>query len=428
MTPPDAQDGPAAAELFGTELFAGFGASVFRAAGDTPIGRLVRGRAARLKAGVAEFAPKHPGVYGMLDGKGRVIYVGKAKSLRNRLLSYFRENSRDPKAGKIIDHTRTLVWEECPDELGALLRELELIRRFRPKFNVLGMPGPRRTIYLCLTKGPAAALTLVRQPTGKEAASYGPFVGRGRLFNVVRKLNDTFKLRDCSPATPMRFSDQPDLFPEDRTPKCLRYELGTCPGPCAGLAKRAGYTAGVRAVKSFLDGHNAKPLTDLLKDMRIAAAELRFEVASALRDKMVALEWIHDRLTFLRAARLGGAFVYPHQGPDGRTVWYLLHYGAIQAAIREPKTSESFARAAELMTEVFARPPGAMTYATVDSVLLVAAWFRKNPDQKALLVPRTQAYAACGVAPPSLTGDDRPAVTAAVPEELDPLVFRKRAR
>ena len=429
MTPPDAQDGPTAASLFDTELFPGFGASLFRAAGEVPLGRLVRARgAARLKSGVADHAPKHPGVYGMLDAKGRVIYVGKAKQLRTRLLSYFRENSRDPKAGKIIGHTRTLVWEECPDELGALLRELELIRRFRPKYNVLGMPGPRRYVYLCLTKGPAAALALVRQPTGKEAASYGPFAGRGRLGDAVRKLNDAFKLRDCSPATPMRFADQPDLFPEDRSPKCLRYELGTCPGPCAGLATRAGYAGGVRRARAFLDGVTDKPLSDLLKDMRIASAELRFEMATALRDKMLALEWIHERLTFLRAARQGGAFVYPFAGPDGRRVWYLIHHGAIHAAIREPNCAAGFIRAAELMSEVFARPAGAVTYATVDSVLLVAAWFRKNPCEKSMLISRTEAYARCGVAPPSLTGDGRPAVTATVPGELDPLVFGRRPR
>ena len=85
-----------------------------------------------------------------IDSKGRVVYIGKAKCLRTRLLSYFRANSRHPKAGKILRNTRVLVWEETADEFAALLRELELIRHFRPRFNVLGMPGQRRYIYLCL--------------------------------------------------------------------------------------------------------------------------------------------------------------------------------------------------------------------------------------------------------------------------------------
>ncbi len=432
MTPP-AQDGPPAPpdpdELFGTELFSGFGPSLFRPAGEVPVGRLVRGRgSARLKSGVGDHAPRHPGVYGMLDAKGRVIYVGKAKVLRTRLLSYFREKSRDHKAGKIIDHTRTLVWEECADELGALLRELELIRRFRPKFNVVGMPGPRRYVYLCLTRGPAPVLTLVRQPTGKELAAYGPFVGRSRVAEAVRRLNDTFKLRDCSPATPLMFADQPELFGADRTPKCLRYELGTCPGPCAGYGTRRGYAAHVRAAKAFLDGKDTGLVSGLLKDMRIAATELRFEQATAIRDRMMVLEWVHDRLAFLRAARQGGAFAYPHAGPDGRTLWYFIHHGTIGAAVREPTTTAGRARAVAVMDRVFAEPAGEVTDRTVDSVLLVAAWFRKHPEEKAALLTRHQAYERCGVACPVLDPNPAPAVAAGLPDDLDPLAFRKRPR
>ncbi len=428
---PDAPE--PAAELFATELFAGFGPSSFRATGEIPLGRLVRGPAdARLKAGVRDYAPRHPGCYGMLDKKGRVIYVGKAKSLRSRLLSYFRENSRDPKAGKIVRHTHTLVWEECPDELGALLRELELIRRYRPKFNVLGMPGPRRYVYLTLAKGGSAPLiALTREPTGKEIAAYGPFVGRRRVADAVRKLNDTFRLRDCSAAAAMSFTDQPELFPLDRAPKCLRYELGTCPGPCAGLSSRKEYGQGVRAARTFLDGKDSAPVNRLLKEMRIASAELRFEQAGALRDKLLALEWVRDRLQFLRAARQGGAYVYPHTGPDGRTVWYLLHHGTIRAAVREPTSEEGKDRAARLMTQVFAESAGSVTFATVDSVLLVAAWFRKHPDEKAKLIGRAAAYAKLGLPVPELPPEadsGAPAVRADLPDDFDPLAFRKAPR
>ena len=81
--------------------------------------------------------PTQPGVYKFRDARGRVIYVGKAKNLRARLLSYFRVNSRDPKAGRILDHTRVLLWEETADEFAALLRELELILRLNPQLHDL---------------------------------------------------------------------------------------------------------------------------------------------------------------------------------------------------------------------------------------------------------------------------------------------------
>ena len=117
------QDGSLARGLFDAETFSGFGPSRFRPVGEIPLGKVVRQRVqSKLKEAVREHAPKHPGVYGMLDSKGRVIYIGKAKCLRTRLLSYFRANSRHPKAGKILRNTRVLVWEETADEFAALLR------------------------------------------------------------------------------------------------------------------------------------------------------------------------------------------------------------------------------------------------------------------------------------------------------------------
>ena len=91
----------------------------------------------------------------MLDRQGHLIYVGKAKLLRNRLLSYFRKGSRNEKAGRIIGRTGTVIWEPAPSEFHALIRELELIRRWRPGFNVLGIPGSERYVYFCLGRQPA---------------------------------------------------------------------------------------------------------------------------------------------------------------------------------------------------------------------------------------------------------------------------------
>src|SRR6266545_3305809 len=162
--------------LFAGDDFEGFGPSRFRPTDEeVPVHAVPGKRVSRLKRGVKQHAPKLPGVYGMLDGRQRLIYVGKAKSLRCRLLSYFRENSRDPKAGKIIQQTKRLVWEQTGDEFAALLRELELIQQLRPKFNVLGVPGLQRHHYVCIGKGPAAYVYVATSPTGKEQGIYGPF-------------------------------------------------------------------------------------------------------------------------------------------------------------------------------------------------------------------------------------------------------------
>lgn len=394
--PRPAQDGPPAS-LFDAVPFAGFGPSRFRPGDAVPVGQLIRGRSQpRLKQGVKEHAPKWPGVYGMLDRKGRVIYIGKAKCLRVRLLSYFRTNSRDPKAGRILNHTRTLVWEQAADEFAALLRELELIRRFRPRFNVIGQPGARRYLYLCLGKAPAPYAYLTREPTGKEVARYGPLVGRGRISDAVRRLNDWFKLRDCPSTVPLAFADQPELFDgEARAARCLRYDIGNCLAPC-GLCTRRDYAANVRAARAFLDGRDRAPLKELTKRMATAAAEMKYEQATALRDRLQALTWLDDRLTFLRSARRGGAFVYPLAGPSGETLWYLIQRGEVCAVLREPRTPTERDAAAGFVESTFAEADGEsrVTDRTVDSVLLVASWFKKYPAEKANLLSAARAARA----------------------------------
>src|SRR5262249_59495239 len=100
----------------------------------------------------------------MLDANDTLIYVGKAKELRARLLSYFRGRSRDPKAGRILEPTQTVVWEHAASEFAALLRELELIRRWRPRFNVQGQPHRRARTFICLGRRPAPYAFLLRRP------------------------------------------------------------------------------------------------------------------------------------------------------------------------------------------------------------------------------------------------------------------------
>lgn len=390
-------DQPTLPGLTDTDLFAGFGPSLFRAATDAPSGCAVRTRgAAKLRDAVRGQAPRTPGVYGMLGPKGHVVYVGKAKNLRARLLSYFRDSS-DPKAGKIIRHTHTLVWEHVPDEFAALLRELELIRRFRPRFNVLGQPGRQRYVYLCLGRGPAAYVYVSRERSGKEVAVYGPFVGRERSTDVVRRFNYEFHLRDCPNTIPMLFSDQAELFDTDRAAKCLRYELGTCLGPCGGFCTSGDYAAKVQAAKAFLDGRDYSAIDRLTAQMTAAAVEQRYEQAAALRDRLTALSWLRDKLTFLRTARANNSFVYPLTGSDNLRRWYLIHGGVVQGVVREPECPASTEAARTALETVFAQrfTPQTALERCVDSVLIVTGWFRKREAEKAVLMTRKQAEARC---------------------------------
>ena len=361
--------------LFDAEIAARLGPSRFRPTIDQPVVRRLPKRSeAKLREAVREHAPRRPGIYVMLDAKERIIYVGKAKALRTRLLSYFRKG-HDPKCGRILSQTRTLLWEEARDEFAALLRELELIRRFRPKFNVIGQPGSRRYAYLCLGKSPAPYAYLTANPTGKEVACYGPLVGRGQIDDAIRRLNDYFGLRDCSARIPMIFADQLRLFPHENGPKCLRHEIDSCLGPCAGLCSRRQYAGKVRKAKAFLDGRDDAILKDLTLRMTAASEALRFEQATSLRDRLKLLTWLDDRLTFLRGVREGGAVIYPLQGINGETVRYLILQGEVIAVVRE-ETNDATIR------ELFrlGQTSEVLTHRTADSILLVNAWFRKHPE------------------------------------------------
>lgn len=391
-------DGPVRPNLFPAETFDGFGPSKFRPFDEVIVGRQVRGkRPSRLLKGIQHHAPQLPGVYGMIDERGRIIYIGKAKNLRSRLLSYFRVKSRNPKAGKIIQQTRTLVWEQTGDEFAALLRELELIQTLRPRFNVLGLPGLQRHHYICIGKSPAAFVYIATKPTGKEQGVYGPLVARAKSDEAVRRLNDWFRLRDCPQTVPMSFSDQPRLFTEERSAKCLRYELRTCIGPCVGACSRQEYAAGVRGVKAFLEGRDRTILKKLKVIMENAATGFEFEKATSMRDRLQALEWLDARLSLLRQARDKNSFVYPLIGSDGCERWYLIHRGQVRAVCFAPMTEEGCKRTASLLGAIFINRPEAVILSdgVVDSVLLVAAWFRKYSEDRTKLLSKSSAFERC---------------------------------
>ncbi len=122
-----------------------------------------------LRAQVKQFVPKSPGVYGMLDMLGRLIYVGKSKCLRNRLLSYFLPNNEEDKAGRIVDSTSAIVWESQPSDFAAWMREQSLIRQLQPRFNVQGIPKRLKPIFVCLGRGPAEQLYTAGAKTQKRS-------------------------------------------------------------------------------------------------------------------------------------------------------------------------------------------------------------------------------------------------------------------
>src|SRR3979411_288685 len=220
---------------------------------------------ALMRSTVKDGAADRPGVYRMLSSDGEILYVGKSKRVRSRLLSYFRCAYPEEKGARILRSAETIEWDYTPSEFAALLQELRLIKRFRPRYNVRMMRDARHSSFIKLTKCPAPKLIVVRGAAGEDASIYyGPFVGAQRVGEAVRELNDAVMLRDCRTDLKMFFSDQTELFQlSPRTPGCIRYEISKCLGPCVGGCSAAEYDERVAMAKAFLHGRNDRPPQEL---------------------------------------------------------------------------------------------------------------------------------------------------------------------
>lgn len=336
-----------------------------------------------LRRRIMQSCPRVPGVYGMLDRKGQLIYVGKSKSLRSRLLSYFAESNSEEKGGRIIENTRAIQWETQPHEFAALLREQHLIRTFSPRWNVQGVPKRQRPNYLCLGRSPATFFLSATPPPDCVGVE-GPFFGATRMREAVDALNKVFQLRDCNQKQVFHFAEQLSLFELDHRPGCLRVEVGTCLGPCAAGCTRDQYDEKVRAAESFLDGFNHEPLAITRQRMQEAIDNRQYELAGRAHETLKSLEYVDRKLRMLASARRRYTFIYAVPGFDGCGTWYLIHSGEISDVVAAPKSQSEFGQLRSKLehwdavtSNPLSRGHGAYPY----TLGLVASWFRKNRDE-----------------------------------------------
>ena len=233
-----------------------------------------------------DLCPVTPGVYAWLDNNNQICYAGKSKCLRKRLLSYFAKTPTDKKVTRIRQHSHRIVCEPVSHELLALIREQELIYRWRPEFNTQGQPVRRQPAFICLSGGLAPNVFFTRRVTEKAAMVFGPIAGTGRLRGAVESMNQIFSLRDCPDKTKFRFANQKMLFDNPQSAGCIRYELGTCPGPCASLCDTRQYMTHVQKATDFLIGgvQSKQVLDRLQRTMKEAALAQNFERAAVVRD------------------------------------------------------------------------------------------------------------------------------------------------
>jgi excinuclease ABC subunit C len=339
-----------------------------------------------MRAAVKADAKDRPGVYRMLAADGEIVYVGKSKQLRTRLLSYFRCEFPGDKGARIVREADRIEWDYAPSEFAALLEELRLIKRYRPRLNVAMKRDARHFAFIKLTRGAAPKLLVVRGAGADDAQIYyGPFHGAQRVVQLADGLADALGLRDCRLDQPMHFADQPELFHlYPRTPGCIRHEIRKCLGPCVGGCTTAQYDERVQLVRGFLDGADDGPLRSLREEMVEASERLEFERAGSLRDKLKRLEDLRTQFIKFRFAIETLSFVYTVPGYDGDHRVYLIRRGRVRAERDMPRCDTDRARLMEMVEDVFnpsERDSAQLPSHEVDELLLLSSWFRRFPKE-----------------------------------------------
>ncbi|MEW6093227.1 MAG: excinuclease ABC subunit UvrC [Chloroflexota bacterium] len=242
--------------------------------------------------GILTTLPAKPGCYLMKNAEGKIIYVGKAISLKNRVRSYFHADaSHDNKTRRLVREITDIEWIVVGSELEALILEMNLIKKHRPKYNVR-MKDDKRYPYIKIhwqEDFPKVTVTRLMQEDG--ARYFGPYTSAWAVYQTLDVLRRVFPYLTC------------DRIITGTDPRaCLYYDIKLCLGPCIGAASREQYRQMISDLQEFLNGHSEPILARVQQEMEKAAEELNFERAAALRDKVKALQNIIERQKVIFAA------------------------------------------------------------------------------------------------------------------------------
>ncbi|TPJ41771.1 excinuclease ABC subunit UvrC [Mesorhizobium sp. B2-5-13] len=227
--------------------------------------------------------PNAPGVYRMMNAAGDVLYVGKARSLKKRVTNYAQGRFHTNRIGRMVRETSTMEFVVTRTEIEALLLEANLIKRLRPRFNVL-MRDDKSFPYILLTGDHVSpGIYKHRGARSRKGDYFGPFASAGAVGRTINSLQRAFLLRSCT-----------NSFYENRTRPCLLYQIKRCAGPCTGEISHEGYAELVAEAKDFLSGRSQKVKTEISAAMQQASQDLDFERAAIYRDRLAALSHVQS--------------------------------------------------------------------------------------------------------------------------------------
>ena len=232
-----------------------------------------------------------PGVYRMLNARHKVLYVGKARDLKKRVSSYFHRTQTSPKTAALMQQVEYVEVTVTNTEAEALILEYNLIKRHKPRFNVVLRDDKSYPYIYVSTRHKFPRLQFHRGPRKGKGRYFGPYPSTSAVRQTLNELQKLFMVRQCQ-----------DSFFRNRSRPCLQYQIKRCTGPCVGLISREQYAADIDAAIDFLDGKNQNVVKTFVARMEEASAAQNYEQAARFRDQIARLKEVEARQLVARTA------------------------------------------------------------------------------------------------------------------------------
>jgi DNA polymerase-3 subunit epsilon len=344
---------------------------------------LPRARVARL--------PPAPGIYRFTGEDGRLLYIGKAKNLRQRVASYLSNTSTHRrKVLDLIRHIRDVQVEVAGSELEAALREAEEIRRCQPPYNRLSKHLPQIAFLKLTTSDPFPRLAVVNRLSGRSGRYFGPFRSRASAQQARALLARLFRLRVCTAR----------LRPSAAATPCIEGQIGACSVPCAAHVDRAAYALQVAAAERFFDGEIGAAQAELERRRDAHSAAQRFEAAARLQRDLELVRRMRRRQRTMSwiVARQHFAVMQPAANGERALLYAVVHGRLVERCAAEDQTDLA-AFAARVDAHIDTARAGALQPQDVDGTTILAAWLRERGERDGYVFPLGAATRAAGQLP-----------------------------
>ena len=232
--------------------------------------------------------PLSPGVYNFIDKDGKVIYVGKAKNLRNRVSSYFREKNQVGKTAILVKHIHDLLHIVVDTEQDALLLENKLIKKFQPRYNIL-LKDDKTYPWICISNEDFPRIFFTRRKVDDGSLYFGPYTSLNAMKNVIDMFRRAFHLRTCKTNLTL------DGIQNGKYDVCLDYHIKNCCGPCVGKISKEDYQIYIDNIKKILEGKTSEVIRSLKNEMMELSAQYRFEEAQEIKERYEVLVSYHAK-------------------------------------------------------------------------------------------------------------------------------------